>query len=87
MDGCPVRINIPRIIALDNEYLVYRDLARARRAYPFECKALKGRGIPPEGIECGQREAICTQHIPIIEVLKEIHKTLSTPGMDMRVHP
>ncbi|MGI6071626.1 MAG: aldo/keto reductase [Lachnospiraceae bacterium] len=87
VDGCPVNINIPRIIALYNEYLVYRDLPRARRAYPFECEALKGRGLPSECIECGQCEEICTQHLNIIEVLKEIHKTLATPGMDMRAHP
>lgn len=87
VDGCPVRINIPRIIKLYNEYLVYKDLARARRAYPFECEALKGRGLPYECIECGQCENICTQHVEIIQVLKDIHKTLSTPGVDMRVHP
>lgn len=87
VDGCPVRINIPRIIKLYNEYLVYKDLARARRAYPFECEALKGRGLPPECIACGRCEEICTQRVSVIQVLKEIHKTLSTPGMDMRVHP
>lgn len=87
VDGCPVRINIPRIIKLYNEYLVYGDLARARRAYPFECEALKGRGLPNECIECGQCEKICTQHLNIIQVLKDIHETLATPGVDMRVHP
>lgn len=87
VDGCPVRINIPRIIKLYNEYLVYRDLPRARRAYPFECEALKGRGLPSECIECGQCERICTQHVDVIRVLKDIHAALSTPGMDMRVHP
>lgn len=87
VDGCPVKINIPRIIKLYNEYLVYKDLARARRAYPFECEALKGRGLPNECIACGQCETICTQHLPIIQVLKDIHETLSTPGVDMRVHP
>ena len=87
VDGCPVRINIPRIIKLYNEYLVYQDLPRARRAYPFECEALKGRGIPPECVECGQCEKICTQHLSIIQILKDIHETLATPGVDMRVHP
>ena len=87
VDGCPMKINIPRIFALYNEYLVYQDLPRARRAYPFECEALKGRGIPSECIECGQCEEICTQHLPIIQTLKELDSVLSTPGMDMRVHP
>lgn len=53
VDGCPVRINIPRIIKLYNEYLVYRDLPRARRAYPFECEALKGRGCPVSALNAG----------------------------------
>lgn len=87
VDGCPVRINIPRIIKLYNEYLVYQDLARARRAYPFECEALKGRGLPNECIACRKCEVICTQHLPIVDTLKEIHATLATPGVDMRVHP
>ena len=70
-EGCPVDIPIPK----------YMDSYNQKMLSPAKPNALTGRlkghwGITPQDagkcIACGQCEAACTQHLPIIGRLKEI---------------
>ena len=60
-DGCPQQIAIPEIFAVKN-----RD--GGKEAYEI---ATKDKGKASDCIECGQCEAACPQHLPIISLLKD----------------
>ena len=66
--NCPSNISIPKLFALYN-----KDLKEERNTYKGEFDELvKSSGAPSECIECGQCEAMCPQHIKIIENLKKV---------------
>jgi len=68
VDGCPMEIGIPRIIAVYNDYLRYGILPVAQRSYAFAT----GRGAKASAcIECRACEGTCPQHIEITDVLKK----------------
>lgn len=65
--GCPQEIDIPKFMDSYNEKLLgnkIEDRLRGHWGIPSS--------IAAECIECGQCETLCTQHLPIIERLKEI---------------
>ena len=66
VDGCPVNIPIPAYFNLVNEC--------AKKVDPFGKyeKLSKDAGKASECVECGQCEAICPQHIHIIDELKKV---------------
>lgn len=66
--GCPMNINIPGIFGSVNTYLVYNNLAGAKGGYGW---ATNNGAKASACIECGQCEAVCPQHISIIEELKK----------------
>ncbi len=66
VDGCPVNIPIPTYFGLVNE--------RAKKIDTWGKyeKASENAGKASECVECGQCEAICPQHIHIIDELKKV---------------
>ncbi|MBQ4303508.1 MAG: aldo/keto reductase [Lachnospiraceae bacterium] len=72
--GCPMKINIPEIFRVMNEYKLFGDLEKAKRRY-----AMFGQGegsLADACIKCGQCEGACPQHLPIITYLEEIASAL-----------
>lgn len=70
-EGCPMKIAIPKYFSLYNI-----DKAQNRKDWTPQ-KMYFGRlaqvyGKPSECIGCGQCEAICPQHLPIIEYMKDV---------------
>ena len=71
--GCPQDINIPGIFGARNLELIYGSRERAKGNYGF---ATSRSGKASDCIACGQCEAVCPQHISIIEELKRAAETL-----------
>ncbi len=67
IDGCPMKIDIPGVFSAFNEYKIYGNLQRAKGHYGFA--TMGGAGKASDCIACGACEAICPQHIAIIEEL------------------
>ena len=74
-DGCPQQINIPEVFAAMNLQLANGQLAEAREAYAAAIGA-PGVGSAADCIACGQCEAACPQHLPIIARLAEAAEQL-----------
>jgi len=70
--NCPKSINIPRIIALLNDYTTYMNLDANKRRYNMMTSG--GRGRASDCIQCGKCENHCPQNIKIISVLSEAAK-------------
>ena len=70
---CPQGIAIPGIFNAMNKYLIYDGLASAKGSYTWETRQ---GGVASKCIACGQCEAVCPQHIAIIETLKQAVETL-----------
>lgn len=66
-DGCPMSIRIPDIFSMYNNEVIYEGKGDGRRRF---ANHIKTNTDPAECIECGQCEAACPQHLPIIESLK-----------------
>ncbi len=66
-EGCPSGIPIPKIFALRNKQLVYNLVEQAAEDY---ARVTKDRGRASDCVACGQCEAACPQHLPIIELLR-----------------
>jgi len=71
---CPNNVNIPGILGLYNDAVMYNDLNRARILY--------GIRIPEDEraehcIECRECEELCPQEIPISEWIKKSHELLA----------
>lgn len=66
--GCPKGVLIPQIFTGMNINLVYGHLDGAKGSYSWETR---DGGKASECIACGQCEAVCPQHIAIVEELKK----------------
>lgn len=64
---CPVDIDIPKFMDAYNMKILGNDM-ESRIKYHWHIPA----EMAAQCIECGQCETLCTQHLPIIERLKEI---------------
>lgn len=72
-DGCPSEINIPEIFKVLNDVRVNGRNDRARNYYE-NFAGVKARA--KDCVECGQCEAVCPQHLNVIELLKEASEQL-----------
>lgn len=70
--GCPMDIHIPDIFGVMNIYKIHDQLEVARGDYGWRPGGAKASAC----IECGQCEDACPQHLPIVELLKEVVDTL-----------
>lgn len=66
--GCPQEIDIPSVFSAYNRYLVYGDLAGAKRNYE---SAVDKRGKASDCVRCLQCEGACPQGIPITSWLEK----------------
>lgn len=81
IEGCSQNINIPKILDTYNHKMIHDDLPGAQYRYQFAViqDDLSGtRGKASDCNACGNCESICTQHINIIENLKNIATELET---------
>lgn len=80
MPGCPLNIQIPRILDALNEYLIYNDLGGAKFSYGMATNSAPyptdKRGKASECIKCGQCNDICTQHIDVMAELEHAAEVL-----------
>lgn len=72
-EGCPMKIAIPQYFSLYNEDM-REDLAEKGWTVNFtNYQNLTGTfGRAADCVACGQCEAVCPQHLPIIEKLKDV---------------
>ena len=66
MEACPQKLNIPNLITLYNEYLVYRQIRSI--GYTFDEATMGGR-LPSTCTACRSCEKHCPQHIEISEIM------------------
>jgi len=69
---CPLKINIPGYIRVDNEYRIYKNMPVAKRSMGF---VKRDGGTPGDCTGCGACEKICPQNIKIIDTFKEFTET------------
>ena len=65
--GCPMSIPIPEIFAVENRKKGSPEF-RTKREYTI---VTAGKGKASDCIQCGQCEAACPQHLPIISLLEK----------------
>ena len=68
IDGCPMGIPIPDMIAIKNKHALDRDTQRAKKAYEI---TVDGKGKASECLYCGGCERACPQHLPIPKIMRE----------------
>jgi hypothetical protein len=71
---CPSGVNIPRIFNLYNDRFIYGDAGFPHRMYTITMNAAE---LGSNCTRCGLCEKHCPQHIAIIDMLEESHRTLS----------
>ncbi|MCI8526483.1 MAG: 4Fe-4S dicluster domain-containing protein [Oscillospiraceae bacterium] len=71
--GCPQGVAIPGIFRAMNNYLIYRNLPGALGNYAWETHT---GGLASKCVQCGQCEAVCPQHISIIQELQRARDLL-----------
>ena len=69
-DGCPMGIAIPDVFKALNTIRLYGEEDRAKNYYK---KLLETSGKVEDCVQCGQCESVCPQHLPIIDLLKELN--------------
>lgn len=70
---CPSGVNIPRVFELYNNVYVFDELEESKKMYQ---RLIENNMDASNCIECGNCEAVCPQHLSIIESLKEADKVL-----------
>lgn len=73
-DGCPMEIDIPRVLAVYNEGQRLDGIEKAKKEY--EEMVSEGLAKASACVECGQCEGACPQHIEVIKWLKRAAKML-----------
>jgi predicted aldo/keto reductase-like oxidoreductase len=73
-DGCPQNIPIPKYMDSYNQKLLTKDEQAIQNRLKWHWGGLKAKGAG-DCTECGQCEAACTQHLNIVERLKEVAAT------------
>jgi predicted aldo/keto reductase-like oxidoreductase len=65
LPACPKKIDIPTVIALQNDEKLYDCLPNVRAEINYIGPK------PDECIDCGECEDVCPQHLPIPEIMKD----------------
>jgi len=73
VEGCPMSINIPRVISALNVKYKFNNLSDAKRQLGF---ATREGGKPSDCIGCQACEGVCPQHLPISSIMTEAAETL-----------
>lgn len=68
--GCPMQIKIPEIFTISNSETLFHSWHPKRDYEELTLDSAKASAC----IKCGQCEAICPQHLPIIKLLEDIAK-------------
>lgn len=72
---CPSGVSIPNVFRFYNAWALGGTLAGSRNAY--KRMLMSNNSDASRCTECGQCEQACPQELPIIQTLKEAHKTLA----------
>ena len=72
LDGCPMKIEIPKYFSLYNADLQEVEEKGWTPQGEYYANLTKTFGKASECIACGQCEGVCPQHLPIIEHLQEV---------------
>lgn len=72
-EGCPAKINIPKLFSVYNDYLTYGNKKGAAARYS---SIVKESGKASECIGCEQCSDICPQHLPVPMLLKSVAEAL-----------
>ena len=75
-DGCPMKISIPDVFRAVNTMDLYKEEFRPKAFYRDVLS--QGHGRAADCVACGQCEAVCPQHLPIIDLLKAASARLDT---------
>jgi len=72
-DGCPMNIPIPKYFSMYNENM-REDLAQKGWTMNFTnyAKLIETFGRAADCVGCGQCEGVCPQHLPIIDLMKDV---------------
>lgn len=73
---CPQGVQIPTIFGLSNQSSMLDDDSKLRMGYG---QLIKKQGDASLCVACGQCESACTQQLPIIELLQQVHKKAACP--------
>ncbi|RMD84026.1 MAG: aldo/keto reductase, partial [Lentisphaerae bacterium] len=71
-DNCPVELPIPKLMDAYNQYMFDRNKQSAINRLRYHWSLLREPDFYRQCIECGACEQACTQHLPIIERIKEL---------------
>lgn len=72
-DNCPQNIPVPSYMQLYNEKQIFGSSDKEMKEKSYLWGLTESHGARAnECTECGKCEELCTQHLPIIERLKEI---------------
>ncbi len=74
VEGCPMNIQIPKYFAAYNAVKQFGEKVLGNQRMYYNVNA-EGNGKASECIACGQCEGICPQHLPIIELLRDVAQT------------
>lgn len=73
IEDCPENINIPGAFSAVNDYMIYKNIGRAKGDYAWATQKMAKASAC---IQCGQCEAVCPQSIAIIEELAKAAELL-----------
>lgn len=74
VDGCPAKIKINEMFSVLNNVRMYGKTDATVRGFERTCA---DAGKPADCLACGQCEGVCPQHLPIIELLKELDEKMN----------
>ena len=76
VDGCPAGIEIPSVFKTVNALRLYPGDARLTESYTGDIA--HGHGRAQSCLHCGQCEAVCPQHLPIVNLMEEAARLLDS---------
>jgi len=75
VEGCPMNIRIPDLFKIYNNEIIYEGKDDARNRFNNH---IKNQPKPSACVQCGQCEAACPQHLPVMELLERVSGAFET---------